>query len=731
MKAAVLIVLALAARTAFGDVTVDTTIDEDVDDGACSLREAIVAVNTNASYHGCVRSAATVDTIDFDLGPGTPSIAVSGSELPRFGEPVIVDGATGGATRVEIAGGGSFSTGLSFLLASNATGSEIRNLVINGFTSRQLLMSNGSNMVIEGNFLGTNAAGTAFVAGSGGGIEICATFSCGVSDGHQIGGPAPGQRNVIVANGTAITVPPSSATKIQGNFINTNAAGTELLSPGFTTGIVVSNAFAIVIGGANPGEGNVITGFQAIILGGNPAHAQTNGTVVQGNFIGTDVTGSLDIGGGGNGVSVAHAVNTQIGGLAPGEGNLISGWVEGVTGGSSGVNGTTVDDTTVQGNRIGTDAAGTGAISNSSSGVHLGDDAVIEGNVIAFNGGDGIELGCGDCVQRISNNAIHSNAGIGIDLSWVNGVTPNDADDADTGPNGHQNFPILAAVPFPGGTSISGTLDSTASTTFRVEIFANDACDGSGNGEGAELVGFKNDVTTDAGGDAAFTVTLLETVPAGKAMTATAIAPDGSTSEFSPCTPAPPPTTTTTTSTTTTSSSTSSTTSSSSSTTAAPSTTTTSSSSTSTSTTAAVATTSTSTSLVPTTTTVPGGCDGVPDGPTFVSIDCRLEALLARLAAESSLENFGPKLVHNVEKARARNLDAEDLCRTANVKKTKKRLQQAATALTQYAHRLNGLPARKRLSSTLRQSLVDEGAPIQRDLRTLRGAVRCPDDAAG
>ena len=57
-------------------------------------REAIVAVNTNASYHGCARSAATVDVIDFDLGTGTPTIAVTGSELPRFSGPLIVDGAT-------------------------------------------------------------------------------------------------------------------------------------------------------------------------------------------------------------------------------------------------------------------------------------------------------------------------------------------------------------------------------------------------------------------------------------------------------------------------------------------------------------------------------------------------------------------------------------------------------------------------------------------------------------
>jgi hypothetical protein len=79
----------------------------------------------------------------------------------------------------------------------------------------------------------------------------------------------------------------------------------------------------------------------------------------------------------------------------------------------------------------------------------------------------------------------HSNAGIGIDLNGGgNGVSDNDADDVDGGPGGRQNFPILDPVEFPGGTSISRLIDSTPNTAFRVEIFANDSCDPSGNGEG-------------------------------------------------------------------------------------------------------------------------------------------------------------------------------------------------------------------------------------------------------
>jgi Concanavalin A-like lectin/glucanases superfamily len=140
------------------------------------------------------------------------------------------------------------------------------------------------------------------------------------------------------------------------------------------------------------------------------------------------------------------------------------------------------------------------------------------------------------------------------------------------------------------------------------------------------------------------------------------------------------------------------------------------------------ATTSTTTTTATTTTTL-AGCDGVPPGPTFASIDCRLDALLADVDTEPALGDFAPKLAHNVDKARLREVDAEGLCRAANVKKTKKRLQQATKELTLYVHRLNGLAARKKLDPAVRHGFVDEGTAIHRDLRTLRGALRCPDDA--
>ena len=101
-------------------------------------------------------------------------------------------------------------------------------------------------------------------------------------------------------------------------------------------------------------------------------------------------------------------------------------------------------------------------------------------------------------------------------------------------PNNLQNFPLLSAATVSGTvTTILGTLNSSANTTFRLEFFSNAACDGSGNGEGQTLLGSMS-VTTDGTGNASFTASMpLTTV--GSAVTATATDPNNNTSEFSAC----------------------------------------------------------------------------------------------------------------------------------------------------------------------------------------------------
>src|SRR5205823_6292875 len=108
--------------------------------------------------------------------------------------------------------------------------------------------------------------------------------------------------------------------------------------------------------------------------------------------------------------------------------------------------------------------------------------------------------------NSIFSNDARGNGGLGIDLG-DDGVTVNDASDADIGPNGLQNFPVLTGARYSDGiTTISGVLTSAPSATFRIEFFLSDTNDlnPSGYGEGQTFIGSTN-VTTGASGGAQFT----------------------------------------------------------------------------------------------------------------------------------------------------------------------------------------------------------------------------------
>ncbi len=132
-----------------------------------------------------------------------------------------------------------------------------------------------------------------------------------------------------------------------------------------------------------------------------------------------------------------------------------------------------------------------------------------------------------------------------------------------------------------------------------------------------------------------------------------------------------------------------------------------------------------------TTTTLPTGpCGGIPfEPPSFASIDCRLALLLMDVNGASGLGTYQAKLAANVIKARSRATDGGTLCRQSNVKKTKKRLQQAEKAMNQFVHRLNGSAAKRKLDPMLRPTFVAAGTQLENDVKTFRGTVACPQDA--
>ncbi len=154
-----------------------------------------------------------------------------------------------------------------------------------------------------------------------------------------------------------------------------------------------------------------------------------------------------------------------------------------------------------------------------------------EGNVIAFNGEIGVTVGI-STGNRVQGNSIFSNGGLGIDLDTT-GATLNDVGDGDTGGNNLQNFPIVSGVTISGGgATLTGSLNSTANTAFRLEFFSSTRGHASGFGEGETFLGFSN-VSTDASGNASYNVTFPVSDTA-RAFSVTATDPDGNTSEFSP-----------------------------------------------------------------------------------------------------------------------------------------------------------------------------------------------------
>ncbi len=112
-------------------------------------------------------------------------------------------------------------------------------------------------------------------------------------------------------------------------------------------------------------------------------------------------------------------------------------------------------------------------------------------------------------------------------------MTPNDAGDGDTGPNGLQNFPLVTSAVLRGANIVvSGTLSSTPGVTFTIDLYSSADKDPDGYGEGATYLG-STTVTTNGSGTGAFAATLAAgaTLP-GWAVSATATSPSGSTSEF-------------------------------------------------------------------------------------------------------------------------------------------------------------------------------------------------------
>lgn len=389
--------------------------------------------------------------------------------------------------------------------------------------------------VVQGNFIGTDIHGTVDIGNAGSGIVLTTGTSA-----NTIGGTAAGARNVISGNdlygvffvrgnaGLAL----AEENVVQGNFIGTDFNGTADLG-NTRDGILIDSGENNTIGGSAAGAGNLISGNGGR---GISVKAEAADNCVEGNKVGTDAGGAKKLPNDQDGIGVEGGSNNTFGGLTPGAGNVISGNSGHGVSFALGAFGNLLI-----GNLIGLDLSGVAALGNSLAGVSI-DDATAntiggfnagEANTIAGNAGAGVGITGSSSGIKLPGNSIYANGGLGIDLG-LDGVTPNDTGDGDSGPNGLQNFPVITSARLTNGNlSIAGTLNSTANSPFTLLFYANQALDGTGFGEGRTIIG-STTTGTFGTGDGTFSVAFP--LPSGAGVFVTALAINGlnfATSEFS------------------------------------------------------------------------------------------------------------------------------------------------------------------------------------------------------
>lgn len=411
----------------------------------------------------------------------------------------------------------------------------------------------GDENAFLGNLVGTDASG---------GLAMGNLVGVGIQGaGNRIGGPTPGERNIVSANsfrGIFILGERARFNTVAGNYVGTDISGLwslpnlngvsmeirassntiggntaaerNLISGNAEKGVMLSDAGshnAVIgnwigidasgmnalgnthgifiggvsfnrIGGTAPGEGNVISGNSSAIDVATPGYTDN---LVLGNLIGVSADGSQPLG---NGIGVGLHVNTRrffVGGATPAEGNLIGANDIGVRVSVAGT-----EHNWILGNAIGTDAAGTLRLGNSEAGVLLEDAAAhttIQGNAIANNGDQDAPRRAGVYIARsqentIRRNSIHSNVGPGIYLT--------------EGGNGLLPAPVVLTVT---ETTVSGT----ACPGCTVEIFSDDEDEGRI---------YEGSTVSDGGGDWTWAGD-----PSGPYLTVTATDEAGNTSAFS------------------------------------------------------------------------------------------------------------------------------------------------------------------------------------------------------
>ncbi len=345
------------------------------------------------------------------------------------------------------------------------SGGSAGNLIAGNRLDSAISIWGGEGALIQGNRIGTDAQGMAALgapASSAKGIVVGSSIEDGVtyrSQKNTIGGTSPAARNLISASPSyGITIYDAKENLIQNNLIGTNLAGTAALGNSYGIQIFGAEAQMNTIGGLTADARNVVSGNKNIGI-----VIYSNNNSVRGNYIGTQIDGTKPLKNGSYGIGLlANAASNIIGGISA-------------------------------------------------------NAAEKPGNLIAFNGSDGVYVEATATKNKIRGNSIFDNDGLGIRNANSSAPQP----------------PVISVTVVLGKPELKGSISGNAGTVYRIEYFGNEACDPSGSGEGRDFLGFQDEMT-DASGNAAFTAPFNP--PSGVIMTAT-VTPvtEGTTSQFSVC----------------------------------------------------------------------------------------------------------------------------------------------------------------------------------------------------
>ncbi len=473
------------------------TVTNTNDTGPGSLRDAMQQANA---------SVMIADTINFSIsGGGGIQTILPLTPLPVLTDPagVVIDGLTEPG-----ASGGTIISSFTLLIEIDGiacitpchgieiqcTNNTIRGLVVNNFLWNGICVkgvsfSDAANNLITQNIVGLDPSGT-------------------ISKPNGTGGGAPpAWAGIMICN-----------------------------SPQGAPAYAYQNTVEYCVSSSNNSEGiSVIGPIQPGDVYGNHIHD---------NFVGTDITGMNGLGNTGEGICLCEGTHDNTVELNHVSGNSLDGiGLQGFNNVGYPAPPIQTYSNVIQNNVIGLKLDLVTPLPNGCHGIAVGEygssqwgctdkNRIGPSNLIAHNGWDGISVwedgvnSTNADQNKITQNMIHSNTGLGIDLQ-NDGITPNDPGDTDIRPNEEVNFPVITSVSsVMGMTTISGFISiDTTYTLAVVEVFKA-RVDLTGCGEGEVYLG---SVTPDAAGFWSITTTGLLI---GDSVTATTTDMNDNTSEF-------------------------------------------------------------------------------------------------------------------------------------------------------------------------------------------------------